>query len=224
MRTPELRVLSIAVLFAALPLAGCATEEEPAEQTLTEEAPLAEPETVPGPEGATAAATLDGNGISGTITFTEGASGVRVSGRIQGAPPGRHGFHVHETGECVGDFSSAGGHFNPDGHDHACPPTEPHHAGDLGNVEIGADGSATVEMTSAAMSLGTGGDSIVGKALIFHGGQDDCTSQPTGDAGNRLACGVIALAGTGATDTMTVEPGAGGEAGMAAAEADDDGY
>jgi len=216
-----MRSLCIAAALALLPLAGCAPEGEPVEETLAVDEPLAEPETVPGPEGTTAAATLEGNGVSGTITFTEELSGVRVTGRIEGAPPGRHGFHVHENGVCEGDFTSAGGHFNPDGRDHACPPTEPRHAGDLGNVEVAEDGTVTVEMTNDAMSLGSGEASIVGKALILHGGEDDCTSQPTGDAGNRLACGVIALAGTGATDTMTVEAGEGGEAGIAAAEADD---
>jgi len=221
LRPRHLRSLWIAAALVALPLAGCAPEpEEPAEETMAVEA-LAEPEAVPAP-GQTAAATLEGAGISGTITFTEEAGGVRVSGDIQGAPAGMHGFHIHENGICEGDFTSAGGHFNPVDSDHACPPDQPRHVGDLGNVEVADDGTATIEMTSDAMTLDPAlVESILGKAVILHAGQDDCTTQPTGDAGGRLACGLIALAGTGATDTMTVEPGEGGEAGIAAGETDD---
>lgn len=152
--------------------------------------------------------------FSGTVTFTQGeGQDVHVVADFAGVDtPGKHGFHIHETGECDHDpagkhFSSAGGHFNPTAAEHACPPTDPRHAGDLGNVQVGPNGSGRMELSTSGITL-TGANSIVGKAILLHAGEDDCKTQPTGNSGDRLACGVITLEGglegggtTGATGT-----------------------
>ena len=113
---------------------------------------------------------------------------------VKGAVPGTHGVHLHEKGDCSApDFSSAGGHFNPAGAPHACPPTAPRHAGDLGNIVIGPDGSGRLEITTDLLSVAPGAKSAVGHALILHDDADDCASQPVGHAGMRAACAVLAL-------------------------------
>jgi superoxide dismutase, Cu-Zn family len=141
----------------------------------------------------------DTPGFSGRVIFTQAGNQVRVVADVAGvSPPGNHGFHVHENGKCERepgkDFASAGGHFNPAGAPHACPEAASHHAGDLGNIVINADGTGHVDVTTGALSL-SGASSVVGRAVILHAAPDDCATQPTGNAGGRLACGVIAASG-----------------------------
>ncbi|HVS14390.1 MAG TPA: superoxide dismutase family protein [Thermoanaerobaculia bacterium] len=164
---------------------GCA----PAGDSAPPEAQAAEPP--PAAALATLAPT-EGNRAAGTISFTETEIGVRVSALLTGVPEGVHGIHVHENGDCSApDASSAGGHFNPQATPHGpqVSLSAQRHAGDLGNLVAGADGSAAYE--GVDLVLGFGADTLVGRAVVLHGGRDDLTSQPAGDAGPRIACGVI---------------------------------
>lgn len=145
-----------------------------------------------------AVATLDGrsgSNASGIVTFTELSDGsVLVRADLTNVPPGPHGFHVHEVGDCSApDASSAGGHFNPDSHPHGGPDDAQRHAGDLGNVRASPAGQASTEMTTNRLTVSAGPRSVVGKAVVLHADADDLQTQPTGDAGGRIACGVVTL-------------------------------
>lgn len=132
--------------------------------------------------------------VMGTVTFTKTGDEVKVVAEITGLAPGKHGFHIHEFGDCSApDATSAGGHFNPAKHQHGAPEASDRHAGDLGNIEADASGKAHLELTDKAMKL-AGAESIMGHAVIVHEKADDLKTQPTGDAGGRLACGVIGVA------------------------------
>jgi len=147
-------------------------------------------------EPATATATLEsraGSAVTGMATFTEVAGGgVKIHVHVENAAPGSHGLHVHEKGDCSSpDATSAGGHFNPTGIPHAAPTADKHHAGDFGNIEVGADGKGDLDITSDMLTVKAGPNSVVGRAVVFHEKTDDLTTQPTGNAGGRFACGVV---------------------------------
>ena len=132
--------------------------------------------------------------VEGTLTFTRAAGGMKVAGRITGLAAGTHGFHIHEFGDCsAADFSSAGGHYNPTGHQHAGPAEARRHIGDMGNIEASADGAATVDYTDTRLRF-EGAHGILGRGVIVHANPDDLKTQPTGNAGGRVACGVIGVA------------------------------
>jgi Cu-Zn family superoxide dismutase len=134
---------------------------------------------------------LGSSGVSGTVTFSKAEGGVRVQAQLKGLKPGDHGFHVHEFGDCSApDGTSAGGHFNPAGSPHAGPHDAQRHAGDMGNVTAGADGSGSVDYVDRQASF-EGPNSVLGRGVIVHEKADDLKTQPTGNAGGRLACGVI---------------------------------
>ncbi len=133
-----------------------------------------------------------GSTVSGTLSVATMGKGVHFTGTISGLAPGKHGFHIHEKGDCSApDGTSAGGHFNPDTKPHGAPDAAEHHAGDLGNIEAAADGTVKVNMHVNGLTLGTETNSAKGKAIIIHAGVDDFTTQPTGNAGARQACGVV---------------------------------
>jgi Cu-Zn family superoxide dismutase len=157
--------------------------------------PAGTPADQAGSQVQTAVAELQpaaGKNVHGTVTF-QAVTGneVKVTAHVTGLEPGKHGFHVHEKGDCSApDFTSAGGHFNPTTEPHGAPTDARHHVGDLGNIEANANGEAHLEMTVDFLQL-NGPDSIVGKAVIVHEKEDDLKTQPTGNAGAREACGVI---------------------------------
>jgi Cu-Zn family superoxide dismutase len=133
----------------------------------------------------------EGSEVAGVVHFMETSNGVEVSGTIANLSPGKHGFHIHEAGDCTDPAGkSAGGHFNPDGSPHGGRLDANRHIGDLGNIEAGADGRAEFTIIDTVLTL-HGDNSIIGRALIVHGGEDDLVSQPSGDAGPRVACGVV---------------------------------
>lgn len=132
--------------------------------------------------------------VSGTVMFEKVDDGVKVTAKISGLTSDtKHGFHVHQFGDLDSpDASSAGGHFNPGENDHALPDKMPRHAGDMGNLESDGDGNAMSEITMKGISLGTGTDGILGRAVIIHEKADD-GGQPTGNAGDRIGAGVIGI-------------------------------
>lgn len=132
------------------------------------------------------------NDVRGSITFREVADGVRVEGEIKGLTPGKHGFHVHEFGDCsASDAGSAGDHFNPTNKPHGAAEDRERHAGDLGNIEADASGVAKVNFLDHNLSMIKGPRSIIGRSLVVHAKADDLKTQPAGDSGARVACGVI---------------------------------
>jgi len=138
--------------------------------------------------------------VTGTITFTQEKAGdsTTVSGQLKGLAPGKHGFHIHQFGDYTNGCMSAGGHFNPAGKNHGAPEDTERHAGDLGNIEAGEDGVATVEIKDSQVPL-IGENSIIGRSVVVHEKEDDVgkggneESLKTGNAGPRLACGVVGV-------------------------------
>lgn len=171
--------------FLLLMITAACTQQAP-QQTAEPVAPK------PAPGASVTLQPTEGNHAAGTLTLMTMGDGVHFTGNITGLPAGSHGFHIHQTGDCSApDASSAGGHFNPGGTNHGAPDAPEHHAGDLGNIEADASGTAKVDIHAGGVTLGPGENSVMGRAVIVHAAADDLTTQPTGNAGARLACGVI---------------------------------
>ena len=159
----------------------------------------------------------EGHAVQGTVRFELASAGlasaemdgtgIEITGSVEGLSAGRHGFHVHEFGDCSAtDGSSAGDHFNPEGRPHGGPDDAARHIGDLGNLEAGEDGRVDADMTDERIRL-SGPHSIIGRGLVVHANADDLESQPSGAAGARVACGVIGIAGsTGLAPQPAAQP------------------
>lgn len=133
-----------------------------------------------------------GSDVFGIIRLQQRDSALHLTGKVVGLDPGPHGFHIHEYGDLRDpEGKSAGGHFNPDNKKHGAPTDAEHHAGDLGNIEAGEDGVANVDIKAPWLKL----HYVVGRSIVVHQGRDDLKSQPSGDAGDRIALGVIAISG-----------------------------
>ncbi len=131
-----------------------------------------------------------GNKVRGSLRLTQKGDSLRINGKVSNLTPGEHGFHIHQFGDMRGtDGTAAGGHFNPEGHEHGAPGTHSH-AGDLGNIVANEDGVAEVDVTTTGTAL----HFILGRTFVVHAGKDDLKSQPSGDAGARVALGIIGIA------------------------------
>jgi Cu-Zn family superoxide dismutase len=169
-----IRLIGVAVAVAGAVVAGCAS--------------------MPG-GGPSATAVLEatkGNTAGGTVNFAQQGDKVVVTARVSGLAPGGHGFHLHEKGDCSsGDGMSAGGHFNPLAKPHSHPLTVERHAGDMPMLVADSSGVATLTIDLDVITIGAGATDIVGRSVIVHKDADDFRTQPTGNAGARVACGVI---------------------------------
>ena len=146
-----------------------------------------------GPSASAQLQPTTGNSANGSARFVQAGGKVMVSGEVRGLKPNaEHGFHVHEKGDCSsGDGMSAGGHFNPTGAPHGNHAMGMHHTGDLPSLKADAHGVARFSFESSTIAVGSGVTDIAGKGLIVHRDADDYKTQPTGNAGPRLACAVI---------------------------------
>lgn len=141
-------------------------------------------------------ASASGSLVSGKVTVMPMADGVHLTGTVGGLPANStHGFHIHEKGDCsAADASSAGPHFNPSAAQHGKAESGAHHAGDMDNVVANAEGVVNLDVHVSGVTLGGGAaNDIAGRALVVHAAPDDYTSQPAGNAGARVACGVITV-------------------------------
>ena len=135
----------------------------------------------------------EGNNVKGIVTFTQTDAGVLIEANVEGLSEGKHGFHIHEFGDISkSDGTSAGGHFNPGDKDHAGPVDVIRHAGDFGNIIADENGNAHYERVDSLISF-KGMNNIIGRSIIIHEDSDDLVSQPTGNAGGRVAQGVIGV-------------------------------
>ena len=178
-------------LAAACALAACSTTAEKSEPAATASEPAA---TSTASSATVNLASASGSLVSGKLSMVPMGDGVHITGQVGGLGAGQtHAIHVHEKGDCSAvDASSAGGHFNPTGSAHGRAGTPVHHAGDMDNLTANAEGVADVDIHLSGVTLGGGAaNDIAGRAVIVHAAPDDYTSQPSGNAGARVACGVI---------------------------------
>ena len=173
---------------AAVSLAACT--HQPKTETPVEATPAAAV-VVPTKAQAVLKAAA-GTKIKGIIHFTEENGKMKIETLVDGLKAGPHGFHIHETGDCSkADFTSAGGHFNPTHGEHGSTTSAKKHVGDLGNLIANSKKKANTTITVEGMTMKPGANSIIGKAIVIHKDKDDLKSQPAGNSGARIACGVI---------------------------------
>jgi len=178
---------SIAAVFCAMCLAcGDGNEDEHSHE--------GDDEHSNGPTAKATFAPKSGNTtLAGTATFSGETGKVSIKVELTGAPPGEHGLHIHMTPDCADEMAmNAGGHWNPGMHTHGAPGAAVSHLGDIGNFTVAADGTATHTATNALWELGTGtANDVKNKAVVVHAMVDDLKTDPTGNAGGRIGCGVI---------------------------------
>ena len=188
---------ALALALGTALLAGCASTGTP-----TAAAADASPGSYANAKSTASRATVNlapasASLVSGTLTLVPMGDGVHITGEVGGLKPGdTRGFHIHEKGDCsAADASTAGGHFNPAAQAHGRSGQGAHHAGDTDNIVANAKGVARIDAHVTGVTLGGGAaNDISGRAVIVHAAADDYTTQPTGNAGARVACGVIKVA------------------------------
>jgi len=181
-------------LLAPLVLSACSGAGQPGETASSLPASAAPPPVAHKVSAQATLAPTQGNSAAGTLTVEAESQGLRVRGELRGlGASAEHGFHIHEKGDCsAADASSAGGHFNPQAKGHGKPDSAEHHAGDMFNVVADAQGAGRVDALVAGVTLRDGAATdVLGKAIVLHEKADDYVSQPAGDSGKRIACGVI---------------------------------
>jgi Cu-Zn family superoxide dismutase len=186
-------------VVATLLLAACSREQPEGAPRQPDETTAAPAEKTTdtaeaAPEAVAKIAPTQGNTVTGSLALAASPEGVRISGAIQGLKPdAEFGFHIHEKGDCSApDGSSAGAHFNPTQAQHGNPASGSHHAGDMVNIRSNGEGVAQVDTTAAGTALhGDPNSDVMGKAIVVHESPDDYTTQPSGNSGKRVACGVI---------------------------------
>jgi superoxide dismutase, Cu-Zn family len=194
-------ILMGSMLVATGAMVACSQNEAtPASQDAPSTTASSQPATAPPPADPTSAKhrvdLMPGQGgdVAGALDLVASDGAVAVTGLVTGLKPGsRHGFHLHEKGDCSSpDFKSAGDHFNPTSQPHGDPGAPPHHLGDLPNLEADDMGKAPVNARIEGVTLGDHGpNDIVGRAVVVHADADDYKTQPSGNSGDRMACGVI---------------------------------
>lgn len=189
--------LTIATIGLVCPSLSFSQSEAPTAQSTQQQAAPEKTTGATGPGDLIAETTLKptkGSKAGGQVFFFTTEDGLRVHAAVTAATEGVHGIHIHEKGDCSApDASSAGGHWNPTKGEHGAPNEPEKHAGDLGNIVVQANGTGIAEMVlldSAHENLDDW-SAIIGKSVVLHSGRDDLNSQPAGDSGDRIACGVI---------------------------------
>lgn len=189
--------LGTALALAAMAVVSTpawAQTEQPEPATPTQAQDTAAQSAEAAPTAKAAMKNAEGKDV-GTVTLTQTKAGVLIRAELTGLPPGPHGFHFHQTGACEPPFESAGGHYNPNNAKHGFMADEGPHVGDLPNLEVGESGSVTLELLSAFVSLDRQSGNTVfdddGTALVIHAGPDDYKTDPSGNSGDRIACGII---------------------------------
>jgi Cu-Zn family superoxide dismutase len=193
--------VTLAAAIATTAAAQAPAPTTPAPATPAPAAPAAPAATPPAattrpqPPASAAVANvqqLGTSGVTGTVTFTRRGTQITVALDLRGLRPGAHGLHIHERGDCsAADGSSAGGHFNPTNMQHGNPASGPHHAGDLPAITADRNGRARLTTRISGVTLDQGDNAIIGRAVVVHADPDDYTTQPAGNSGARIACGVI---------------------------------